>query len=77
MKKKPDMDVQRLIVRQSSLKAAVDYDHSCSPEDVTKNAQMFYEWVMEKKMEVINETREALISEVKNDEFKEVGKDPF
>ena len=38
-------DVQKLIVKQSSLKAAVDYDNKCSPEDVLKNAQMFYEWV--------------------------------
>ena len=46
-------------------------------EDYTHFTCNEYEWVMEKKMEVINETREALISEVKNDEFKEVGKDPF
>lgn len=39
-------DVQKLIVKQSSLKAAVDYDNKCSPEDVLKNAQMFYDWVM-------------------------------
>ena len=38
-------DVQKLIVKQSSLKAAVDYDNKCTPEDVLKNAQMFYEWV--------------------------------
>lgn len=39
-------DVQKLIVKQSSLKAAVDYDNKCTPEDVLKNAQMFYEWVL-------------------------------
>jgi hypothetical protein len=39
-------DVQKLIVKQSSLKSAVDYDNKCSPEDVLKNAQMFYDWVM-------------------------------
>mgnify|MGYP003669964306 CR=1 FL=1 len=39
-------DVQKLIVKQSSLKSAVDYDNNCSPEDVLKNAQMFYDWVM-------------------------------
>ena len=39
-------DVQKLIVKQSTLKAAVDYDNKCSPEDVLKNAQMFYDWVM-------------------------------
>ena len=38
-------DVQKLIVKQSSLKAAVDYDNKCTTEDVLKNAQMFYEWV--------------------------------
>ena len=38
-------DVQKLIVKQSSLKAAVDYDNKCSTEDVLQNAQMFYEWV--------------------------------
>ena len=40
-------DVQKLIVKQSTLKAAVDYDNKCSPEDVLKNAQMFYDWVMD------------------------------
>jgi len=39
-------DVQKLIVKQSSLKAAVDFDNKCSPEDVLKNADMFYNWVM-------------------------------
>lgn len=38
-------DVQKLIVKQSSLKAAVDYDNKCSTQDVLQNAQMFYEWV--------------------------------
>jgi len=38
-------DVQKLIVKQSSLKAAVDYDNKCTAEDVLKNAQIFYEWV--------------------------------
>ena len=38
-------DVQKLIVKQSSLKAAVDYDNKCTTEDVLKNAQIFYEWV--------------------------------
>ena len=31
-------DVQKLIVKQSSLKAAVDYDNKCTTEDVLKNA---------------------------------------
>ena len=53
-------DVQKLIVKQSTLKAAVDYDNKCSPEDVLKNAQMFYDWVMglstaEKKINKIAE----------------------
>ena len=55
-------DVQNLIVRQSSLKAAVDYcrGSNCSPEEVCANAQLFADWVMEKKMEVINETNEGI-----------------
>ena len=39
-------DRQKLIVKQSSLKAAVEFDNKCSPEDVLKNADMFYNWVM-------------------------------
>jgi len=59
--KKSD-NVQNLIVRQSSLKAAVDYcrGSNCSPEEVCENAQLFADWVMEKKMEVINETNEGI-----------------
>ena len=57
-----DDNVQNLIVRQSSLKAAVDYcrGSNCSPEEVCANAQLFADWVMEKKMEVINETNEGI-----------------
>ena len=59
---KKDDNVQNLIVRQSSLKAAVDYcrGSNCSPEEVCANAQLFADWVMEKKMEVINETNEGI-----------------
>ena len=47
---KKDDSVQDLIVRQSSLKAAVDYckGNNCSPEEVCENAQIFVEWVMNK-----------------------------
>jgi len=65
---KKDDNVQHLIVRRSSLKAAVDYcrGSSCSPEEVCENAQVFVEWVMDKKMEVINETTNG-IKESNND----------
>ena len=56
---------------QSFLKAAVDYcrGSNCSPEEVCESAQLFAEWVMEKKMDVINET---------NNEIKENNDDlPF
>ena len=47
---KKDDSVQDLIVRQSSLKAAVDYCRggSCSPEEVCETADIFVEWVMKK-----------------------------
>ena len=63
-----DDNVQNLIVRQSSLKAAVDYcrGSSCSPEEVCENAQLFAEWVLEKNMKVINETTNG-IKESNND----------
>ena len=54
-------DVQKLIVKQSSLKSAVDYDNKCSQEDVLKNAQMFYDWVMG-----LNNTSNNLDSRLKN-----------
>ena len=41
-------DRQELIVKQSCLKAAVEYDKTCTPEDVLKNAQTFYDWVFGK-----------------------------
>ena len=54
-------DVQKLIVKQSSLKSAVDYDNKCSQEDVLKNAQMFYDWVMG-----LNNTSNNFDSRLKN-----------
>jgi len=65
---KKDDNVQHLIVRQSSLKAAVDYcrGSNCSPEEVCESAQLFAEWVMDKKMNVINETTNG-IKESNND----------
>jgi len=61
--KKSD-DVQKLIVKQSSLKAAVDYDNKCSTQDVLQNAQMFYEWVWglnptEKKINKVSEDSDS------------------
>ena len=44
----PTDDRQELIVKQSCLKAAVEYDKTCTPEDVLKNAQIFYDWVFGK-----------------------------
>ncbi len=40
-------DVQDLIVRQSSLKAAVDFcDSDCTVDHIIANAEIFYDWVM-------------------------------
>ena len=48
---KKDDTVQKMIVKQSSLKSAVDYcsKGNCSPSDVIKVAQEFVDWVMEDK----------------------------
>tara|TARA_R100001530_G_C4312301_1_gene153390 strand:- start:1144 stop:1572 length:429 start_codon:yes stop_codon:yes gene_type:complete len=45
-------DVQELIVRQSSLKAAVDLcsGNNCTPAEVCATAQIFAEWVMKKEV---------------------------
>ena len=59
-------DVQKLIVKQSTLKAAVDYDNKCSPEDVLKNAQMFYDWVMGNDVQ----KKVDKVSKAFNDKFK-------
>ena len=42
-------EVQKLIVKQSSLKSSVDYNSNCSAEEVLENAQIFYEWVWDLK----------------------------
>jgi len=50
---KKDDNVQELIVRQSSLKAAVDYcsikGNNCSPDEVCETADIFVNWVMNKE----------------------------
>ena len=48
---KKDDTVQKMIVKQSSLKSAVDYcsGGNCSTSDVLKLAQEFVDWVMENK----------------------------
>ena len=48
---KKDDTVQKMIVKQSSLKSAVDYCSAgnCSTSDVLKVAQEFVDWVMEDK----------------------------
>lgn len=48
---KKDDSVQDLIVRQSSLKAAVDYckGNNCSPEEVCETADIFVNWVVNKE----------------------------
>ena len=39
--------VQNMIVKQSSLKAAVEFcDKDCSVEDIIDNAEIFYNWVV-------------------------------
>ena len=45
---KRDDNVQELIVRQSSLKSAVDLcsGNNCTPAEVCATAQMFVDWVM-------------------------------
>ena len=54
---KKDDNVQDLIVRQSSLKAAVDFcrGNNCSPEEVCETAEIFTKWVYGK--ETINEPK--------------------
>ena len=48
---KKDDNVQKMIVKQSSLKSAVDYcsKGNCSTSDVIRVAQEFVDWVMEDK----------------------------
>ena len=46
-KSQANNDVQDMIVKQSSLKAAVEFcDKNCTVEDVIDNAEIFYKWVM-------------------------------
>jgi hypothetical protein len=41
------VDVQDLIVKQSSLKAAVEFcNKECTVEHIIANAEVFYDWVM-------------------------------
>ena len=49
---KKDDNVQKMIVKQSSLKSAVDYcsGGNCSTSDVLKVAQEFVDWVIEENM---------------------------
>tara|TARA_R110002050_G_scaffold169521_2_gene301256 strand:- start:24 stop:536 length:513 start_codon:yes stop_codon:yes gene_type:complete len=54
-------DRQKLIVRQSSLKAAVEYNSNCSSDEVLDNADKFYNWVME-----TNKTSDNFDSRLKN-----------
>ena len=51
---KKDDNVQDLIIRQSSLKAAVDYckGNNCSPEEVCETADIFVNWVMNNKTKI-------------------------
>lgn len=61
------VDIQQLIVRQSSLKSAVDLckGNNCSPEEVCSTAQIFANWVMEN-----NEKKaEKFITEIKKDDL--------
>ena len=50
---KKDDTIQELIVRQSSIKSAVDLcrGNNCSPEEVCSTAQIFFDWVMGKEVE--------------------------
>mgnify|MGYP003141801973 FL=1 len=52
---KKDDNVQQLIVKQSSLKAAVDFcDDTSTVKDVIKVAQEFVDWVMDNKVPIEN-----------------------
>ena len=57
-----DDNVQNLIVRQSSLKAAVDYcrGSNCSPEEVCANAEIFSAWVFKSKIIETKTTKDDL-----------------
>jgi hypothetical protein len=56
---KKDDKVQKMIVKQSSLKAAVDFcNEGCSVEDVIKVAQKFSDWVMQEDSKQSNKVSE-------------------
>ena len=56
---KKDDNVQKMIVKQSSLKAAVDFcNEGCSVEDVIKVAQKFTDWVMQEAPKQSNKVSE-------------------
>ena len=56
---KKDDNVQKMIVKQSSLKAAVDYcNDCCRVEDVIKVAQKFTDWVMQEAPKQSNKVSE-------------------
>ena len=56
---KKDDSVQKMIVKQSSLKAAVDFcNEGCSVEDVIKVAQKFSDWVMQEDSKQSNKVSE-------------------
>lgn len=62
-------DRQKLIVRQSSLKSAVEYNSNCSADEVLDNAQTFYDWVMgaNKKTDNFDSRLVNKINEITND----------
>ena len=56
---KKDDNVQKMIVKQSSLKSAVDFcNEGCSVEDVIKVAQKFTDWVMQEAPKQSNKVSE-------------------
>ena len=67
---KKDDNVQKMIVKQSSLKAAVDFcNDGCSVEDVIKVAQKFTDWVMQeapKKADSFDQKLTNKITEITN-----------
>jgi len=72
-------DVQNLIVRQSSLKSAVDYcrGNNCSPEEVCETADIFVNWVKGDLLPSKEQCREMYVTP--DDLLKTKGKDalPF
>ena len=67
---KKDDNVQKMIVKQSSLKSAVDFcDKGCSVEDVLKVAQKFTNWVLEdntKKLDNFDQRLNNKVNEITN-----------